>query len=116
MSEDYFDNESNVWGRQEYYVASFSTDKDSLALWNYYTKSDTTGYNICFKDYAFCDHSVAQGKICYNRIEQKQMLKDTILKYNKKYNNAPNNEKKILYGNYFIILLFIVYFLKMKNI
>ena len=44
------------------------------------------------------------------------MLKDTILKYNKKYNNAPNNEKKILYGNYFIILLFIVYFLKMKNI
>ena len=24
LSEDYFDNESNVWGRQEYYVASFS--------------------------------------------------------------------------------------------
>lgn len=113
LSEDYFDNESNVWGRQEYYVASFSTDKDSLALWNYYTKSDTTGYNICFKDYAFCDHSVAQGKICYNRIEQKQMLKDTILKYNKKYNNAPNNEKKNIIRELFYN--FIIYSLFFKN-
>ena len=94
LSEDYFDKEMDVWGRHEYYVASFSTDEDNLALWNYYTKSDTTGYNICFKDYAFCEQAVAQGRVCYDKLEQKEMLKTTILKYNELYNKAHNNEKR----------------------
>ncbi len=110
LSEDFFEQEKNVWGRHEYYVASFSTDNDSLALWNYYTKSDITGYNIGFKDYAFTDHSVAQGKVCYEKIKQKEMLKSTILKHYEQYNNSPNNEKKSvirdLYYNFIIYSLF----------
>lgn len=113
LSEDYFDKEKDVWGRQEYYVASFSTDEDNLSLWNYYTKSDTTGYNLCFKDYAFCDHSIAQGKVCYSRIEQKQMLKDTILKYNTQYNSSPNREKIEIIRDLFYN--FIIYSLFFKN-
>lgn len=113
LSDDYFDQEKNVWARQEYYVASFSTDEDNLALWNYYTKTDTTGYNICFKDYAFCKHSVAQGKVCYEKIKQKEMLKSTRLKHNEQYNNSPNNEKRGVIRDLFYN--FIIYSLFFKN-
>ena len=41
------------------------------------------------------------------------MLKDTILKYNKKYNNAPNNEKKNIIRELFYN--FIIYSLFFKN-
>lgn len=94
LSEEYFKEESKTLARNDFYIASFSLEEDNLSLWNYYTKTGATGYSLTFKDYMFMDHAVAQGKVCYNADEQKQMLINTILKYNTDYQNSQSEVKK----------------------
>ena len=93
LSQNYFNEEKEIFHREEYYISSFSLDKDNIALWNYYTKSNVTGYNICFEDYKFINKSIAQGKVCYSLKDQTEILRKIIVEYNKKYNKAKRNEK-----------------------
>jgi len=64
---------------KDYYVASFSRSKDSLSLWNYYTKNvDKTGYNIRFKlpllKEALKGKKVIAYKVIYDVKKQKERL------------------------------------------
>lgn len=110
LDKKYFRNEKEIWYRTEYYIASFSTDSDNIALWNYYTKSDITGYNLEFFPSTFdSTNLVAKGKVCYDNELQKQLLKEIILNCNEKYANSVNEKENIvldLYENLIIYSLF----------
>ena len=108
LGQDYFSSEKSVWYRPEYYVASFSLDNDNINLWNYYTKSNTTGYNIAFRSYHFMDRSLAQGLVCYEIDKQRNMIRATILKANEEYKNNSRNKEIVdkLYDNFIIYSLF----------
>jgi hypothetical protein len=98
----YYEEESEIFARLEYYVFCMSTKKNCLSLWNNYTKTtDRTGYSITFsynglkesiasKDYEFS----AFAKVCYDEKEQKEMLTKTIYSYNEKYLKAQNGKDK----------------------
>ncbi|MCR5260737.1 MAG: DUF2971 domain-containing protein [Candidatus Gastranaerophilales bacterium] len=98
----YYEEESEIFARLEYYVLCLSTEKNCLNLWSNYTKtSDKTGYNIAFsykglqecvdaKGYEF----VSFASVCYDLERQKKMLLETILNFNKKYKNAKNGKDK----------------------
>ena len=117
---EYYQSESEVWFREDFYIASFSKEPDRLALWNYYTKSvDNIGFNIKFYAYNLVSHieninqnaSVYYSDVCYEVTEQKKMLKQTILKYNENWNNTLDNKGKEkiirnLWKNFIIYSLF----------
>ena len=107
LSEGYLNYESGVIGRHEYYIASFSLDDDNLSLWNYYSKSDVTGYNIEFHYDKFLKKFSIYGEVCYDSEEQKQMLRNTIHKINP-YINGKNNDYYLnkLFINFIIYSLF----------
>ncbi|MBQ2645592.1 DUF2971 domain-containing protein [bacterium] len=98
----YYEEESELFARLEYYVLCLSTEKNCLNLWSNYTKTnDKTGYNIAFsykglqdcvetKGYEF----VSFASVCYDVNRQKQMLTNTILKFNAKYKNSKNSKEK----------------------
>lgn len=98
----YYEEESEVFARLEFYVLCFATEKNSLSLWSNYTKTnDKTGYNIAFsyeklkdcvetKGFEFC----ACANVCYNVEKQREMLTKTILLYNEKYSQAKNGKDK----------------------
>lgn len=86
------------FGKKEYYVASFSKDKDNLNMWNYYTKiSNATGYNIVFnKEQLIVDLKnknlfPIHGLVNYKKDEQKIILKSLLLEFNKKYTSIYEN-------------------------
>ena len=72
------------------YICSFSKDKDSLAMWNYYTKGNRyEGFNIGFhsqhlkqelEDY-FIGTNVSLNvyPVIYKKSEQKELIKTTLL-------------------------------------
>lgn len=117
---EYYQSESEILFREDFYIASFSLDSDSLALWNNYTKSvNKIGFNIKFKAYELVPYiedinkntSVYYSEVCYDVTEQQKMLKKTILKYNEKWNNIKNindSEQIIrdLWKNFIIYSLF----------
>ena len=98
----YYEEESEIFARLEYYVLCLSTENNCLNLWSNYTKTnDKTGYNIAFsldklqdcidsKGYEF----FAFAPVCYDVEKQKEMLTNTILKYNERYKNAKNGKDK----------------------
>lgn len=91
-NENYYNEESGVLFRTDYYVASFSKDSDNLGLWNYYTKTNNkTGYNIKFKHDLIVDlkqhyECVYASCVCYDKQKQIELLKNTVSKYNDLYN------------------------------
>lgn len=117
---EYYQSESEVLFREDFYIASFSIDPDSLALWNNYTKSvNKIGFNIKFPAYKLVLHieninkdtSVYYSEVCYDVTEQQEMLKKTILKYNEKWNNTIDDEDRHqiirdLWKNFIIYSLF----------
>ena len=105
LHKNHLSKESEIWFRKNYYVASFSLDKDNLSLWNYYTKSDKTGYNIEFQGWMFWQDDVEYGKVCYDTNEQVNMLKQTILKANEEYKTNKSAWEN-LWNNFIIYSLF----------
>lgn len=94
----------------DYYVASFSKEKDSLSLWNYYTKSsNSAGYNICFNNIKdIINHQLEDlkdkldtsrilfGKVVYNKEKQKNILKKYMINFNKIYLKETKKENSTL--------------------
>lgn len=105
LGNDYFPSENEVWFRPNYYIASFSTKDDNLALWNYYTKSETTGYNIGFDSFIFEYSAFIKGEVCYNTEEQNKMLKDSIYAANEEYKTNKQAWEN-LWNNFIIYSLF----------
>lgn len=84
-----FDNPSKK--KRHIYQCSFSTQKDNLSLWNYYTKSDgIKGYNVGFNSISLSDLLVTRdltekrrikvfhGKVVYSISNQKKIVKNII--------------------------------------
>ncbi len=69
--------------KYEYYLISFSTKPDSLTLWAEF--GDRTGYNLEFNGTELCDRIAddleifCHGYVVYDRVFQKQCLRDIIL-------------------------------------
>lgn len=74
------------------YQVSFSLDKDSLCMWNYYTKGETIdGYNIHFYSDDLCNAIVFPddekkphvlcGKVYYDEDTQIRLIKDFFVQY-----------------------------------
>lgn len=109
LSEDYLIEEQDTFGRPEYYIASFSLYNDSISLWNYYTKSNVTGYNLEFQPYILTEKTNIYGKVCYNINEQKEMLKSTIEKANLAIKGLKDERINViwtLWKNFIIYSLF----------
>lgn len=82
----------------DYYVCCFSKNRDSLPMWNYYSKNNQfEGYNIEF-DIDIVDYNKAQNENCriemheiiYKKKEQERIIKEAILKtysLSEKYND-----------------------------
>ena len=81
----------------DYYVACFSNNKDSLSLWNYYTKSDSsTGFNIEFDKQDLINAlnltpMDIHGQVIYDESEQRKLIQNILRKYNEEYNELQNN-------------------------
>lgn len=98
----YYEEESEIFARLEYYVLCLSTEKNCLNLWSNYTKtSDKTGYNIAFSYEGLKDCVESKGyefvsfaNVCYNVDNQKKMITNTILKFNEKYKASKNGKDK----------------------
>lgn len=79
------------------YICCFSTDGDSLAMWNYYSKnSKYQGYNIAFFDIEameslrkyFSGTSIKWYKVIYDCEEKKKLIKDFVLEILKYFDNV----------------------------
>lgn len=93
---NYFKSELNIALNDRYYIASFSNKRDSLTLWNNYTKSiNNTGYNIGFNRSNLLtsikvnnidkNDNYIHGNVIYSKNKQLKMLKDLINKFNELY-------------------------------
>lgn len=84
------------------YICSFSSNPDSLSLWNYYTKTATgTGYNIGFNWKLLLssispspEQEVRCGKVLYKPNEQRELLEKMVVGYNASYASASSPEDK----------------------
>lgn len=82
----------------DYYIACFSNNKDSLSLWNYYTKSDnSTGYNIEFDKQELINAlnltpMDIHGQVIYNESEQRKLIQNILRRYNEEYNKLEDND------------------------
>ncbi|MDY4662108.1 MAG: DUF2971 domain-containing protein [Pseudoflavonifractor capillosus] len=85
------------------YICSFSSNRDSLSLWNYYTKTATgTGYNIGFKWKNLIENfelteeqEIKCGKVVYDRNEQVRILEMMVIGYNCDFATASSEEDRI---------------------
>lgn len=81
----------------EYYLACFSNNKDSLSLWNYYTKNENSvGFNIEFnKNSLISALNLSQmdvhGQVIYEEKEQRRLIKNILTKYNKEFEKINKN-------------------------
>ena len=96
------------------YQCSFSIDKDSLCLWNYYTKSDgIKGYNLKFDSTDISkvieltpndDTKVPKlryGKVVYNEEKQLNILKE-IIKIFYEYSQQGNYQENDFISDYLV--------------
>ena len=83
------------------YICCFSKNRDSLPMWNYYTKGDRyEGYNIgfCFWRTRHRDVQDCYGKgynfdlftVIYDEKQKKQIIQDKIKELYSFYNQSPN--------------------------
>ena len=94
---------SILFKKNKYYILSFSTEKDSLPLWNYYTKNmNSWGYSIHivkneiinkFKEIDNNDISLYYGKVLYKEKEKREFLEEKIKTISDKFS------KKIIEKN-----------------
>lgn len=98
--------------RKSHYICSFSSAKDELGLWNYYTKSiDHAGYNIGFVS-SDLSNSINEknthpfekktfGKVIYDPKEQKELLRELMIPLSKYYDQ---NQIAKINHNYRLLL------------
>lgn len=72
------------------YTVSFSTKKDNLSMWNYYTKNpNIIGYNIAFRKRnlinALNKKGIIEGKVVYKIKDTKEFLEKIIKLFYKAY-------------------------------
>lgn len=90
----------------ERYIISFSTEEDSLPMWNYYSKGNYyEGFNIGFYSNEIIDMlqdvfadkfvNVWLGPVVYDKGKQKKVISDIILNL---YNSDYANNEKFLIG------------------
>lgn len=90
----------------ERYIISFSTEEDSLPMWNYYSKGNYyEGFNIGFYSNEIIDMlqdvfadkfvNVWLGPVVYDKDKQKKVISDIILNL---YNSDYANNEKFLIG------------------
>ena len=94
----------------KYFICSFSLQRDSLSMWNYYTKNNNkSGYNLCFtkaklkksiidsmQQKTFDSAGFDIYKVLYDAKKQKHFLKSIILFTYEKWKETK------LYGEYII--------------
>lgn len=98
---------STLWeyvNREASYVACFSTEKDELALWNYYTKTgNMAGYNIGFNVKKFVEdirhrlkkmHYFIYGKTICNKSKQENFLQEAVSEFNLLYKKTKSYDDK----------------------
>lgn len=103
LSRDFCCIDGNRLWAENIFVASFSKDDDNLTLWNYYAKNpECLGYNITFYNQPFDMNppyfKYIYGEVIYSENEQKNLLKNIIIKYNEVYSNNKDiieNDKNI---------------------
>lgn len=117
-SSNYFNHESSVLFREEFYVASFSQDSDNLSLWNNYTKSnDKTGYNLKFVSNDLIEtirkrlpeSFVEASSVCYDKNKQKEALIDCINFYNEQLKTS-NSKSEILHCLIYELIVYSLFF------
>lgn len=92
------------------YVCSFSKNKDSLAMWNYYSKGNRyEGFNIGFYSTilkksleTFLDSKEAVSyvfPIIYNRTEQKKLIEKMLLKLKELYKKERESQIRYIISN-----------------
>jgi|GEM_PF-2086829 len=85
------------------FVACFSKNRDSLSLWNYYTKNpENIGYNIEFAYEGLFSSliksssvGINMGCVIYDLALQTKLIKKAIIEYNEAYKNCRNEKEKI---------------------
>lgn len=85
------------------YICSFSSNRDSLSLWNYYTKTATgTGYNIGFEWKTLVENfklteeqEIKCGKVVYDRDKQVHILEMMVIGYNCDFTTASSEKDRI---------------------
>ena len=94
----------------KYFICSFSLERDSLSMWNYYTKtSNKSGYNLSFlnsKLYKSITNSLVQKgfnsvslniyKVLYDKKKQKHFLKGILLLTYEKWKESEFSRQYIL--------------------
>jgi len=88
-----------ISSNRNYYVCSFSTNDDSLNMWNYYTKTDNkTGYNIRFDTNklinGLSNQSFYRYRVNYDVEKQKKVYKNYIHHYNNAWDDNKSNKYK----------------------
>lgn len=88
----------NLFHEKYLYVASFSLNRDSLNLWNYYTKSsESIGYNIIFDTKKFVEFSndgsllTQYGKVIYDKKEQMMTIDNLLTNLYERFIKLNNN-------------------------
>lgn len=83
------------------YLCCFSTESDSLAMWNYYSKSDWyEGYSIEFfnNDYTFgCfekGYSLTVQKVLYSETEKTTLLDEILIPFAQVYEKVTDEYKE----------------------
>lgn len=89
------DGNSDFENNIEYFTTSFSSDSDSLTLWNNYAKGKNyTGYNIGFnkkkliKDMESKNYFPIYGSVIYDRKKQTQIILSIFKKWNSLFERA----------------------------
>lgn len=121
ISPNYLKNKTTIIGDNDFYIASFSTKKDDLALWNNYTKtSSKVGYNIKFNleklENALCSvdkiYKRSPFLICsivnYNSKEQEEELTNCIIRHNSLIND--DNYLEICRNLFYNLILYSLFF------
>lgn len=99
-----FDNIDSKWNQYikiksyNYFVACFCKNKDSLSMWNYYTKTkDSLGYSVVFDFETIFTNLVSSGselfdvtcfKVNYNYKSHLNIIRNLLLKANEYWENT----------------------------
>lgn len=101
------------------YQCSFSTDSDSLCLWNYYTRGNSIqGYNLEFDPSTIFSsiekagkYHVNMGKVIYSRDKQLKVLREAACLFFELHKNSVTKERPIPEQKMFAILAHGLYLL-----
>ncbi|MBR6301896.1 DUF2971 domain-containing protein [bacterium] len=94
------DGSNDFENKLEYYTTSFSTDSDSLTLWNNYAKGKSyTGYNIGFDKKKLISEMTANGylpiygSVIYDKQKQIKIIHAIFKKWNMLFERASKSKK-----------------------